>query len=89
MALVIQALNDGCAQPLGTVTNGQDCDDGNLGITALRRLCNGIDDNCDGVTDEQMATHPFGTMTVMETVMAERWPSPVHRPRGYFPRRRL
>ena len=37
-----------CLQPVGTTSNGNDCDDGNPAINpAASEACNGIDDNCD------------------------------------------
>jgi hypothetical protein len=42
-----------CSQPTGTVTNDFDCNDANASINpAATELCDDIDNNCDGLTDE-------------------------------------
>jgi hypothetical protein len=44
-----------CTRPPGTVTSNTDCDDGNLLIHPnAPELCNGVDDDCDGQTDENL-----------------------------------
>ncbi len=41
-----------CAKPAGYVTIGGDCDDNNAAVhPGAAEICNGIDDDCDGVTD--------------------------------------
>ena len=42
-----------CFQPAGTVTNADDCNDGNNAIHPnATEICNGLDDDCDGLTDD-------------------------------------
>ena len=45
-----------CDQPSGYVADGTDCDDTDADVSPdATELCNGADDNCDGVTDESSA----------------------------------
>ena len=47
---------DACAQPNGYVAEGTDCDDDSAAVNpAATEACNGIDDDCDGETDEDDA----------------------------------
>jgi hypothetical protein len=49
------ALNTeaGCTQPAGTVSDDQDCDDGDGAVNpAATEVCNDVDDDCDGESDE-------------------------------------
>ncbi|MCB9760290.1 MAG: hypothetical protein H6739_10680 [Alphaproteobacteria bacterium] len=42
-----------CDQPSGYVDNADDCDDTDSGISpAAAEICNGVDDDCDGLTDD-------------------------------------
>jgi hypothetical protein len=42
-----------CEQPEGFVNNNEDCDDSDQNINpAASELCNGVDDDCNGVIDE-------------------------------------
>jgi len=42
-----------CSAPIGYVANSNDCDDSDAAINpAATEICNGVDDDCDGSTDE-------------------------------------
>jgi len=42
-----------CSRPIGYVSNATDCDDTNASVSpADAEICNGVDDDCDGSTDE-------------------------------------
>ena len=46
-----------CTQPGGTVSDSTDCDDTDGAVNpAATELCNGVDDDCDGATDEDDAS---------------------------------
>ncbi len=46
-----------CSQPGGYVADSSDCDDGDSAVSpAATELCNGTDDDCDGVVDEDDAS---------------------------------
>ncbi len=45
-----------CSQPSGSTADATDCDDGEVAINpGVRERCNGVDDDCDGVVDEDDA----------------------------------
>ncbi|GDX81806.1 hypothetical protein LBMAG42_36170 [Deltaproteobacteria bacterium] len=45
-----------CTAPLGSVADNTDCDDTNALVNpAATEVCNGVDDDCDGATDEDSA----------------------------------
>ena len=49
-----------CSQPSGYVLNDQDCDDNNDKISPLSdEICDGIDNNCDGLIDDLSMTVYF------------------------------
>jgi hypothetical protein len=49
-----------CAAPAGTVADGTDCDDADSNVNpAATELCNGVDDDCDGVLDDGLQQSDF------------------------------
>jgi len=47
------ATTAACNQPSGHANNGEDCDDSDAAINpSAPELCNGSDDDCDGLTDD-------------------------------------
>jgi hypothetical protein len=50
------AASQACSAPSGAVADATDCDDGDAAVNpGAAELCNGIDDDCDGGTDEDDA----------------------------------
>jgi hypothetical protein len=50
------ATQRACTTPAGFAATGGDCDDGEATVNpAATEFCNSVDDNCDGVTDEDSA----------------------------------
>lgn len=48
-AILVQA----CTSPIGYVNNNQDCNDNNAAVNPFsNEICNNVDDNCNGQTDE-------------------------------------
>ncbi len=47
-----------CTQPTGYVTNPDDCNDSNPAINPnAAEICNNLDDNCNGMTDENLGSN--------------------------------
>ena len=46
-----------CSEPAGYTINDLDCDDGNGAVNPnAAEVCNGLDENCNGVVDENVET---------------------------------
>ena len=53
-----QTLVTQCDQPVGYVLDDSDCDDINPYVNpSAQELCNSIDDDCNGTTDECIGKH--------------------------------
>ena len=50
------AIETACDQPTGSVADSTDCDDADFAVNpGAMETCNGVDDDCDGSTDEEDA----------------------------------
>jgi len=55
---------DACDQPTGMVADSDDCDDTTAAVSpAATEVCNGIDDDCDGLTDDDDSSVDTATAT--------------------------
>jgi hypothetical protein len=53
-----------CDQPTGTVTDNTDCDDAAIAVNpAATEVCNGIDDDCDALVDDDDSDLDLSTAT--------------------------
>lgn len=51
---------ESCDVPVGRVTNGTDCDDNDSGVNpGATEVCDGVDNDCNGETDEGMTVSRF------------------------------
>lgn len=61
-----------CPAPSGYVSNGSDCNDGNAAIhPGASDVCNSVDDNCDGIIDENAIgayVSPVGNISICRGV---------------------
>ena len=49
-----------CSAPAGHVTDNTDCDDSDAAVNpAATEVCDGVDNNCDGQTDEGFTNDPY------------------------------
>ena len=67
----VNALVEACEQPDGAVSDSSDCDDTDATINpAGLEVCNGKDDDCNGLIDDGVEI--FGMLTVMGMVLEMR-----------------
>ncbi len=69
----ITNTQDACTAPFGYVSNNTDCNDANATINSSSiDICNDIDDDCDGIIDENKiiaVVYPNGTFTECQSLM--------------------
>ncbi|MEO6166154.1 MAG: MopE-related protein [Chitinophagales bacterium] len=54
------AITFACSLPSGYVTNNNDCNDAAAAVRPnATETCNGLDDNCDGITDETVKIYSY------------------------------
>jgi hypothetical protein len=57
---VINATTLACIAPAGFVANSADCNDANSAINPnAKEICNGFDDNCNAITDEESTIYGY------------------------------
>jgi hypothetical protein len=67
------AAFDACGSPPGSAATGTDCDDGDASIfPGAAETCNGLDDDCDGLTDEDAAPWTADLIALPSVTEADR-----------------
>ena len=74
---MIPSSTQACSAPAGYVSDATDCNDANAAVNpGATEVCNGIDDDCDGLTDEGLTPTTyyadtdgdgFGNSAVLQT----------------------
>jgi putative metal-binding protein len=60
--------------PTGYAATSGDCNDGTGSVhPGAVELCNGVDDNCDGATDNAVPPGPFDSVTIVSDAQAVEW----------------
>jgi hypothetical protein len=66
LMVMLQFLNLHVLQPVGYVTDATDCNDNNAAVNpGATEVCNSIDDDCDGLTDEGVTLLSMQMLTVI------------------------